>query len=169
MAQRLPLAAFCLVLPLTGCGSNDGQGSSAENGAASQSISHDLTTPEGAILTLEDAYRAKDIEAAVRCKDFNVEAKLMLQKLQKDFSDDPEILAKTAEVLELGFRSELQNSGFPDFRDVESTFSDKTQYEGNPDIVQLTEHCRFGDGTTTTNTLVVAKTADGWKMVVVPE
>lgn len=169
MAQRLPLTALCFVIALAGCGSNDRGGSSSENGAASQSFAHDLTTPEGAILSLEDAYRAKDIEAAVRCKDFTVEAKLMLQKLEQDFSDDPEILSKTAEVLELGFRSELQNSGIPDFRDIESTFSDKTPYQGRDDIVQITETCRHGDGTTTTNTLVVAKTADGWKVVAVAD
>ncbi len=93
----------------------------------------------------------------------------MLQKLEQDFSDDPEILAKTVEVLELGFRSELKNGGFPDFRDIESTFSKKKPYQGRDDIVQITEHCRHGDGTTTTNTLVVAKTADGWKVVAVPD
>ncbi len=169
MAQRLPFTALCLVIALAGCGSNDREGSSSENGAVSQSISHDLTTPEGAILSLEDAYRSKDIEAAVRCKDFTVEAKLMLQKLQQDFSDDPEILSKTVEVLELGFRSELKNSGFPDFRNVVSTFSGKKPYQGRDDIVQITEHCRHDDRTTTTNTLVVAKTADGWKVVAVPD
>jgi hypothetical protein len=169
MAQRLPVAALCLVIALAGCGSNDREGTSSENSAVSPSISHDLTTPEGAILSLEDAYRAQDVEAAVRCKDFTIEARLMLQKLEQDFSDDPEILSKTAEVLELGFRSELTNSGFPDFRDIVSTFSDKKPYQGHDDIVQVTEHCRHGDGTTTTNVLVVARTVDGWKVIAVPD
>ncbi|MCA9066247.1 MAG: hypothetical protein KDA96_24435 [Planctomycetaceae bacterium] len=169
MARCLTWTGLCFTIALAGCGANNHDGTSTENGAVSQSISHDLTTPEGAILSLEDAYRTKDIEAAVRCKDFNIEAKLMLQKLEQDLSDDPEILAKMVEVLELGFRSELKNSGFPDFRDIESTFSDKKPYQGRDDIVQITEHCRHGDGTTTTNTLVVARAADGWKVVAVPE
>ena len=53
------LSSACLLTALIGCGSN-----------SDSSIAHDLTTPEGAILSLEDAYRAEDIEAAVRCRDF---------------------------------------------------------------------------------------------------
>jgi hypothetical protein len=167
LVKRFSLTALCLVIVMVGCGSNDRAGASAESGAVSQSFAHDLTTPEGAILSLEDAYRAKDIEAAVRCKDFAVEAKLMLQRIQQEFSDDPEILSKTAEVLELGFRSEMKDSGFPDFHNITSTFSDKKPYDGHKDIVQITEHCRQSDGTTSTNTLVVANTANGWKVVAV--
>jgi hypothetical protein len=171
LVQSVTLTAVCLVIALVGCGSNDraGSSSSSDNGAVTQSISHDLTTPEGAILSLEDAYRAQDIEAAVRCKDFNIEAKLMLQKLQQDLSNDAEILSKTVEVLELGFRTELKNTGFPDFRNIVSTFSEKRPYQGRDDIVQLAEHCRHSDGTTTTNMMVVAKAADGWKVVTVPD
>lgn len=169
MSQRLVLPALCLVLALAGCGANDRAGGTAGNGAVSPSSFHDLTTPEGAILSLEAAYRAKDLEAAVRCRDFAVEAKLMLQKLQKDLSDDPEILAKTAEVLELGYRAEIQKKGFPDFRNIESTFSDKRPFQGREEIVRITERCRHGDGTTSTNSLVVAKTANGWKVVTVPD
>ena len=153
MQHRFTLAAVCLLAVLVGCGT----------------IAHDHTTPEGAILCLEDAYRAKDVEAAVRCKDFHVEAKLMLESLKKDFSNDPEILAKTAEVLELGFRSELTNSGFPDFRNLTSTFSNKEPYQGRDDVVRITEHCRHASGTTTTSQLTVAKTADGWKVVSVAD
>lgn len=35
-------------------------------------------TPEDALRRLEDAYRAKDLELAVACKDFEREAKIML-------------------------------------------------------------------------------------------
>jgi hypothetical protein len=148
------LAVSCLVLTLAGCGSD---------------IAHDLNTPEGAILSLEDAYRAGDLEAAVSCKDFTVEATLMLQKLEHDFSGDEEILSKTAEVLELGFRSELTNTGFPDFRGVVSTFADKKPYQERDDVVQITETCQHADGSTTNNQLIVAKTPDGWKVVTVPD
>ena len=43
-------------------------------------VAKDFTTPEGAILCLEDAYRREDIEAAIAAKDFKTEARLMLQK-----------------------------------------------------------------------------------------
>ena len=133
-----------------------------------EQIAHDLTTPEGAILCLEDAYRAKDVDAAVKCKDFNIEAKLMFQKLEKDWAND-EVVTMTANVLELGFRSELEGTGFPDFNNVDSSFSNKTPYNGNEDIVQLTEICRHSDGSSSINKMIVAKTPDGWKVVTVPE
>ncbi len=46
MAHRLPLTALCVVTALTGCGANNHEGASSENGPVSQSISHDLTTPK---------------------------------------------------------------------------------------------------------------------------
>ena len=153
MKRILGIAISCLVLTFVGCGSG---------------IAHDLNTPEGAILSLEDAYRAGDIEAAVRCKDFNIEAELMFEKLGKDRADD-EVLAMTAKVLELGFRSEMKITGFPDFNNVVSTFSDKKSYEGRDDFVQITETCQFDDGTKTKDQLVVAQTPDGWKVVAVPD
>jgi hypothetical protein len=38
-------------------------------------------TPQGAVLCLEDAYRSKDIEKIVSCKDFRLEAIYMLKWL----------------------------------------------------------------------------------------
>ncbi|MEL7496769.1 MAG: hypothetical protein AAFN77_04120 [Planctomycetota bacterium] len=168
LVHRIYLPVVCLIIALVGCESNDGTASS-DNGGNSQSITHDFTTPEGAILSLGDAYRAKDIEAAVRCKDFTIEAELMLQNFDENLRSDPEILAKTIEVLELGFRSQLKTTGFPDFREIESSFSEKRPYQGHDDIVEIEELCRHSDGSTSTNTLVVAKTAVGWKVVAVPE
>ena len=152
-------ALICMALTMFGC-SQKTSGTSNTSG-----IIHDLNTPEGAILCLEDAYRAKDAEAAIKCKDFTIEASMMLEKLGGQFGDDKEILAQTAEVLELGFRNELMNTGFPDFRDVVSTFTDQKPYSGHEDFVQLTETCRHPDGTTSSEQLVVAKTAAGWKVI----
>lgn len=130
---------------------------------------HDLSTPESAILSLEDAYRAADMEAALKCKDFDVEAKLMLEKVNTELSDDPELLQQTAEVLKLGFMAEMKEKGFPDFRGITSTFSNQKPYQGRDDIVEITETCNHGNGQTTTNQLTVAKTAAGWKMVMIPD
>lgn len=129
----------------------------------------DFSSPEKAILSLEDAYRARNVEAAVQCKDFPTEAKLMLERLQQDFSNDSEIVAKTAEVLELGFRSEMKNDGFPNFDGVTSTFSAPKPIQGREDLVEVIETCRHANGSSSTNRLVVAKTPDGWKVVSVPE
>jgi len=148
-----------LLLSIAGCG--------ASGGVMSKPI--DLTTPEGAVLSLEDAYRAKDIDAAVKCKDFRTEAMLMLEKLNPEFAKDEEIIAQTTEVLELGFRAEMKQEGFPDFGGVTSTFQNKKPFRNRSDIVELTETCVDKRGSTTTNQVVLAKTEPGWRMVVVPK
>ena len=129
----------------------------------------DLTTPEAAILSLEEAYRSRDVNAAVKCKDFRTEAILMLQKVSPQLAGDEEIIAKTTEVLELGFRTEMKKKGFPDFRDVTSTFKDKKPFRNRNDIVEVTETCAHKGGSATTNQLVVAKTEPGWRVVAVTE
>ena len=151
------------VLMLTGCG-----GGGETSSAGGSDIAHDRTTPEGAILTLEDAYRAKDLDAALACRDFELEAKFMLEKVGDGaFSKDEEMLKQTAEVLKLGYTAEIGNS-FPDFWGVKSVFSNKQPYKGKTDVVQFTETCTSAGGSSV-NTMVVAKTDDGWKVLTIPE
>lgn len=147
-----------LLVSLVGCGTREG-------GGADPTIVHDLTTPEGAILCLEDAYRAEDIEAAVRCKDFQVEAKWMLDSIRAGMADDKEVLDQAAEVLELAFRAQIQEEGFPDFQGIISSFPTKVPYQDREDMVQITETCENPGGQSVTNVLVVAKTDAGWKVV----
>src|SRR4029453_7472664 len=78
-------------------------------------LAADFTTPQNAIRSLEAAYINKDIEAAVAAKDFTEEARLMLQNMDPAFAEDPEMLKKTAELLELSFRKQMTEVGFPDF------------------------------------------------------
>ena len=59
--------------------------------AALPPVAMDFTTPEGAILCLEDTYRKHDIEAAVACRDFVTEARLWLER---DSSYSIELLAE---------------------------------------------------------------------------
>ena len=156
--QQLQLGSVCfswvLCLLLAGCG--QGQGGTQ--------VAHDFSTPEGAILCLEDAYRAKDIEAAVKCKDFRTEARHMLMSLSmpKDQIDE-ELIGKTAEVLELGFRKELEQEGFPDFNGVASTFAG-TEPAGD-NLVTVTEECSHPGGQKSTNRLLVGKTDSGWRVL----
>ena len=125
----------------------------------------DFSTPEGAILKLEEAFREKDIEAAVAAKDFVCEARVMLAGMNKGMEKDAEILKKTAEVLELSFRAEMKKSGFPDFTGLKSRFDGKEQYHGFDDVVAVTEVCTFPDGGTSRQKLLVAKTASGWRVL----
>jgi hypothetical protein len=133
-------------------------------GCGGQDIVHDFSTPQGAILCLEDAYRAKDIDAAVRCKDFPLEARLMLEKIgaSKEVMGD-EIIQRTAEVLELGFRKEKEQTGFPDMSGVTCRFpTTETMSEG---IVAVTEECTYADGQTSRQRVLVGKTENGWRVL----
>ncbi len=158
MLARRCVVFVSLVL-MAGCGSG--------GGVMTKPI--DLTTPEAAVLSLEEAYRARDIAAAVKCKDFRTEALLMLEKLNPELAKDEEIIAQTTEVLELAFRAEMKQQGFPNFRGVSSTFQNKKPFRNRSDIVEMTETCVGDGGSTTTSQIIMAKTEPGWRIVVVPE
>lgn len=127
-------------------------------------IAHDFSTPEGAILCLEDAYRAKDIDAAVRCRDFLTEARLRLEAspLPQTIIND-NILTATAKRFEEQFREYLKTNGFPDMTGVESRFRDRQEGKQNTAIV--TEEHRFPDGSRSTQRLLLSKGPDGWRVV----
>ena len=125
-------------------------------------VAKDFTTPEGAILCLEDAYRRRDIDAAIAAKDFKTEARLMLQKTGfKDHIDD-EIIAKTAEALVLSFRA-YTTAKWPEFDGLESFFTKREPHADK--IVVITEVCRFPDHGFSTQRLLVSQTADGWRVL----
>ena len=133
----------------------------ALSGCGKKAIKADLTTPEGAILSLENAYRQRDIEKAVACKDFKAEAAHMMRDKPGLSSD--EVLAKLAETLELAYRAEMKG-GFPDMKGVTSTFPKKKDLgEGT---VVVTEVCRFPDGGTSKQNMLVVKTSTGWKVMI---
>jgi hypothetical protein len=132
-------------------------------GCSRETVVHDFSTPQGAILCLEDAYRAKDLEAAVKCKDFRLEARLMLEKLGTPKEELDEMVKLTADVLELGFRKELQEDGFPDFHGVTSHFP-HTEPAGD-NVVTVTEECAHASGQKSTNKLLVGKSSDGWRVL----
>lgn len=80
-------------------------------------IGHDLSTPEGAVLVLEDAYRANDIEKAAHSKDFRGEAEQILRDRRANVRTE-DIIVETARVLEMGHRAEIKKSGFPSMKGV---------------------------------------------------
>jgi len=104
----------------------------------------------------------KDIEAAVRSKSFYFEAKEMLEsRFSKDIAT-PEIIKETAEVLELGFRKEIKENGFPDFSSLKCSSTHKKESEN---IAILTEKCIFPDKGHSIQRLKAAKVDGQWKIV----
>jgi hypothetical protein len=128
-------------------------------------MASDFSTPERALATLEDAYRAKDMNAAVAAKDFRFEAHELLLNL-KNLPEraDEALIMQTAEVLELAFRKQIEVNGFPDFARVRCQVISKTNLRDN--LVELMEECIFPDGGKSTQTLHFAKNESGWHLVV---
>jgi hypothetical protein len=126
-----------------------------------------FTSPEDAIRSLEAAYIAKDLEAAVAAKDFNAEAMFMLQSINPDFAEDPELLTKTAGVLELSFKREMKEHGFPDFAGLECSLSEAEEVSAH--LVKITERCVSPGGSTSVEDVHVFEGAQGWHVVVLPE
>lgn len=156
--------AFVLLVFAAGCDSLTGP-----EGDWKADVAHDLTTPEGAVLSLYDAYAAGDVEAAVKCKDFRIEAELILEDVEDDLSGDAEVVGKTAEVLELGFRKQMADGGFPGGGGAVKTVRMKYPVKGDDDRFRVTERFIQRDGTMVVNKLLVAKTPDGWKVITLVE
>ena len=107
----------------------------------------------------------KDIEAAVSAKDFVSEARVMLSDMNRGMEKDAEILKQTAEMLELSFRAEIKKNGFPDFSGLKCHFTHQEKFKDFANILVVTEVCTFPDGGTSTQKLLVAKTAGGWRVL----
>ena len=124
----------------------------------------DCTTPEGAILCLEDAYRRRDIEAAVACKDFLIEGTLLLLETAPESAGDADTRAKTAEVLELSYRKEMTDH-WPDMEGTESFFVERAVLDEELAIVLVTEFLRLPDGSICQSHLRVTNTQNGWRVL----
>jgi hypothetical protein len=126
-------------------------------------VTRDFTTPQGALLVLEEAYRNRDLEAAVRAKSFEVEAELMLRDVAPDETTHPEMIRKTAELLEYAFRVEILDDGFPDFHGLTCSADSVEPYREG--VVVVTERCRFPDGGHSVERILVAKIGSEWRVV----
>lgn len=117
-------------------------------------------TPEGAILSLEKAYNEKNLDAAIACKDFYEEAKMMISGFNTEL--DEETIRSTAEVLELSFIKNIEEYGFPNFEELQNAF-EREKIDDNHYII--TEICWFLDGGKSIQKLNTFKSATGWKVL----
>jgi hypothetical protein len=125
----------------------------------------DFSTPQGAVLRLEDAYRQRDIDACVAAKDFAIEAELMLRRLLegKNIPLDESLISAAASTLEMAYRAEFTDGRFPDMAGTESSFEDPEIVSDG--ILLVTEHVRYPDGTLSSQRLLVAETSSGWRVL----
>ncbi|WP_298473229.1 DUF2314 domain-containing protein [uncultured Maribacter sp.] len=120
-----------------------------------------LETPEGAILSLEEAYNNKDITAVLSCKDFFKEAELLLHK-SMNIALDNALISSTAEALKSSFIIGLKENGFPDFKGIKRAFK---RFKITEEHYIITEFCYLKDGTTSIQKLHTYKTNEEWKVL----
>ena len=124
-------------------------------------------TPQGAVLCLEDAYRSKDIERILSCKDFSLEAIYMLkyemENTDDDLMADEEIIDKLAETLELAFISEMKVS-IPNFDGVVKSEFPRMKVIDEKFVI-LEEVCTYNDGGQSKQKLIVGKNDSGWRIM----
>jgi uncharacterized protein YegJ (DUF2314 family) len=126
---------------------------------------HDFSTPEGAILCIEDAYDAHDINRVMACKDFEAEARLMLShtKHMERLASKPEIITETEEAVKLTFIKFIDDHGFPSFKNVKRAFPHREFVR--EDLCIVTEVCRYPDQTKSRERLYVSRKNGEWKVL----
>jgi uncharacterized protein YegJ (DUF2314 family) len=135
-------------------------------GASTVACAADFSSPERALISLEQSYARKDADGAAAAKDFTFEADQMLRKMRSIGTPDADLIAKTAEVLELSFRHELTTKGFPELEGVACKVVDTKGLHA--DLVELTDHCTYPDGSKSKETLHAQESAGCWRIVVLP-
>ena len=118
-------------------------------------------TPEGAILSLEEAYDNDDLEAAVNSKNFYKEAEFMLQKTVK-FEIDEELITKTADILKMSFENSMNTEGMPKFTGIKRAF--RRQFITDDHCV-VSEICFYPDGGKSIEKLNTFRDNNQWKVL----
>ena len=95
---------------------------------------------------------------------FNQEqAEEMAKKTGKDFYLDSDIVVKTTNILELSFRKEIKEKGFPDFSQLSCKTPKKELYKLG--IYKVLETCKYPDGGYSNQWLLVGKAPAGWRVL----
>jgi hypothetical protein len=127
-------------------------------------VAMDFSTPEGAILCLEDSYRRRDVEAAVACRDFALEAKVWLEErgsLNKQ--KQAEMLPEVTGTMEKACRNGMAKNLAVDWERAKSYFPSREPHRDGMVIVNKTTN--LPGGNLLQQRFLVAETAKGWRVV----
>jgi hypothetical protein len=131
-------------------------------------MNYNYSSPQEAIISLEEAYTNNDLHAVIALKDFRAEARLILEQRNVEYDlNDAELISETAVLLELSLVTQLEKNGFPDFTGVRREFSDLYEIEGN--IYAIMEELIYPDGTFFVNKIFLSVNESVWKVAMVEE
>ncbi|MFZ4929790.1 DUF2314 domain-containing protein [Chryseobacterium sp. Mn2064] len=121
----------------------------------------DLTTPEGAIIKIENYYTEQNLEGVISCKDFEKEAENLLGERGAIITE--EIKNKIAEALKSSLIETYQSNEFPYFENIKRCF---TLLEEKEDQRLIEEKVILQNGNFTFNNLWVWQSKEGdWKVL----
>lgn len=121
----------------------------------------DLTTPEGAIIKIENFYTEENLEGVFSCKDFEMEAENMLKDSDLEVTESTK--KDLAEVLKIALIEDIKSNGFPHFNNIERNFSLITQQD-NQKLIE--ETIIFKRGATKHNKFWIGQSKSGdWKVL----
>ena len=127
-------------------------------------VAADFTTPEGTVLCLENAFRQRNIEEAVACRDFATEATLWLQERGHLSSEKKTAaLSETIQAMEKSFRNALAKGLPPDWILGKSYFLPREPFA--VDIVVVNKFTQVPEGGLYSQQILVARTGDKWRTV----
>lgn len=121
-----------------------------------------------AIISLENAYTNKSLEAIMLSKDFNTEAKLILKEASYNYNiDDVELVNETAELLKTALIQSLNENGYPSFEHVKREFSELEKID--TDIYCIQEKLFFPNNINYSNKIFLSYKNDTWKVATIEE
>lgn len=122
----------------------------------------DLSTPEGALITLENFCTQNSLDGALSCKDFYKEARNLLIESYRNVNE--ELINEKGELLQLVFIKKLQ-SEMPNFENIERAF-ERLSFNEKANIQLIEEKIIFSDGSEDINKFWIAKNKEGqWKVL----
>ena len=111
------------------------------------------TTPEGAVILLENAYDSRELQSVYDLIDFEYEASSILRRTMPEFDGNTELVQQFIELLKVSLEKELIEKKWPTFKSVERAFI-KREIISN-EILILTEYLSLNGSPYTTNKLYV--------------
>lgn len=122
----------------------------------------DLSTAQNALHSLQNAYRNHDMDLAATCRDFALEAQLVLQHLDKRegaATATPDAVARLAETLEAKWRQ----VGPPDLAGVTTRVTATEHYADCFYVVS--EEVRTADGRVFSHRLFLSQSGGPWAVL----
>ncbi|MFK3649541.1 hypothetical protein ACI2IY_14060 [Lysobacter enzymogenes] len=123
----------------------------------------DLSTPENALHALEDACRNGDRELALRCRNFEHEAELLLHHPRaRGNAPAPPAQAAPADIAQ-ALEREWRQTHLPDFLGVSTSVAAVEHFGGK--FFLVTQNVRNADGRTYSQRLYMSHAEAGWAVL----